>query len=169
MDIGGKDGNYRPGKRIRDGKQHSIGRILGIWALAAVPMGILGWAIFPAVPPDFNTDPLGAGATRFVLLLIGLIWLFVLSMIIVRREEGDLRWATVKRRLRLNTPRDPKTGQTRRKLWLWVIPFLIGIIVWELALTSYVDGLWVSLFPFFSEPPGYGLGAVLESQAMLTG
>ena len=83
-----------------------------------------------------------------LLLLIGLIWLFVLSMIIVRQEEGDLRWASVKRRLRLNTPRDPKTGETRRKLWLWVIPFLIGIGVWELALTSYVDGLWVSLLPF---------------------
>jgi hypothetical protein len=27
-------------------------------------------------------------------------------MIIVRWEEGDLRWATVKRRLRLNTPRE---------------------------------------------------------------
>ena len=88
-------------------------------------MGILSWIIFPAVSPDFNSDPLGAGVTRFVLLLIGLIWLFVLSMIIVRQEEGNLRWATVKRRLRLNTPRDPKTGETRRKLWLWVIPFKI--------------------------------------------
>jgi uncharacterized protein len=149
------------------GEQYSLGKILGIWALAALPMGILSWIIFPAVSPDFNSDPLGAGVTRLVLLLIGLIWLFVLSMIIVRKEEGDLRWATVKRRLRLNTPRDPKTGETRRKLWLWVIPFLIGIGVWELALTSYVDGLWVSLLPFFAEPPGYSLGAFLESQEIL--
>jgi hypothetical protein len=96
-----------------------------------------------------------------------LIWLFVLSMIIVRREEGDLRWATVKRRLRLNTPRDPKTGETRRKSWLSVIPFVIGITVWEPALTSYLDDLWVSLFPFFAEPPGYGLGAILESRETL--
>ena len=70
------------------GEQYSLGRILGIWALAAVPMGILSWIIFPAVSPAFNSDPLGAGVTRFVLLLIGLIWLFVLSMIIVRQEEG---------------------------------------------------------------------------------
>ena len=48
-----------------------------------------------------------------------------------------------------------------------MIPFLIGIIVWELALTFHVDGLWVSLFPFFAEPPGYSLGAVFESQEML--
>jgi len=36
-------------------------------------------------------------------------------MIIVCQEEGDLRWVTVKRRLRLNTPRDEKTEETRRK------------------------------------------------------
>jgi hypothetical protein len=34
-------------------------------------------------------------------LRCGLIWLFVLSMIIVDQEEGDLRWATVKARLLL--------------------------------------------------------------------
>ena len=73
------------------GKQYSLGRILGIWALAAVPMGILSWIIFRAVSPDFNSDPLEFGVSRIVLLALGLVWLFVLSMIIVRREEGDLR------------------------------------------------------------------------------
>jgi membrane protease YdiL (CAAX protease family) len=130
-------------------------------------MGILSWIIFPAVSPDPNSDPLGAGVTRLALLSIGLIWLFVLSMIIVRREEGDLRWATVKRRLRLNAPRDPKTGGTRRRLWLWVVPFLIAAIVWGFAVRSSVDGVWVSLFPSLAEPPGFGLGGVLESQELL--
>src|SRR3954467_12326482 len=65
------------------GEQYSLARILGIWALATIPMGILSWIIFPAVSPDFNSDPLGAGVTRLLLLAIGLIWLFVLSMIIV--------------------------------------------------------------------------------------
>ncbi len=129
-------------------KQYSLGTILGIWALAAVPMGILGWIFFPRLAPDFNSDPLGSGVTRLVLLALGLVWLFVLSMIIVRREEGDLRWATVKRRLRLNAPRDPATGEPRaalvvggavprcgrgggtrtersnRKRWVSVVPFL---------------------------------------------
>src|SRR5436190_13794092 len=77
--------------------QYSLWQILGIWALAALPMGILSWIVFPAVSPDFNSDPLGAGVTRIVLLTIGLVWLFVLSLIIVRKEEGNLRWATVKR------------------------------------------------------------------------
>ena len=109
------------------GKQYSLRQILGILGvLAAIPMAILSWIVFPALSPDAASDPLGAGVTRIVLLIFGLIWLFVLSMIIVRQEEGDLRWATVKRRLRLNTPHDPKTGEARRRLWLWVIPFLIG-------------------------------------------
>src|SRR5215208_3111499 len=137
----------------RTGKQYSLAKILGIWALAAVPMGILSWVVFPAVSPDVGSDPLAAGVTRIVLLTVGLIWLFVLSMIIVRQEEGDLRWATVKRRLRLNTPRDPKTRESRRRLWLWVIPFLIAITVYEIALKPYVDDLWVSIFPFLPSLP----------------
>ena len=75
-------------------QQYTLWQILGIWALVALPMGILGWVIYPALSPDFNSNPLGAGVTRFVLLTVGLIWLFVLSMIIVWKEEGDLRWAT---------------------------------------------------------------------------
>jgi membrane protease YdiL (CAAX protease family) len=149
------------------GKQYSLARILGIWALAALPMGILSWIVFPALSPDYRSDPLGAGITRIVLLTIGLVWLFVLSMIIVRQEEGNLRWETVSRRLRLNAPRDPKTGATRRRLWLWVIPFLLATVVWELVLTSYADGLWVSAFPFLAEPPGYSMAAVLQSQEIL--
>jgi hypothetical protein len=71
--------------------QYSRGRILGVWALATIPMGIFSWIVFPAWSPNFSLDPLGAGVTRLVLILIGLIWLFVLSMIVVRQEEGDLR------------------------------------------------------------------------------
>jgi membrane protease YdiL (CAAX protease family) len=130
-------------------------------------MGILSWIVFPALSPDSAADPLGAGVTRIVLLTVGLIWLFVLSMIIVRQEEGDLRWATVKRRLRLNTPRDPKTGEPRRRLWLWAIVFVIAIVVWEMALKSYVSEAWVSFLPFFAEPPGYGMTSFFESQEIL--
>jgi len=157
----------RSAAAAEEGGQYSLAKILGIWALAAVPMGVLSWVVFPAVSPDYATDPFGAGVTRLVLLAVGLIWLFVLSMIIVRQEQGDLRWATIKRRLWLNTPRDPKTGEPRRRLWLWLIPLLLGIALWELALASYADGLWVSVFPFFAEPPGYSMAAFFGSQQIL--
>ena len=109
--------------------QYSLWQILGIWALASIPMGILSWVVFPAVAPDFKSDPLGASVTLMMLLTAGLIWLFVLSLIIVWNEEGDLRWATIRRRLFLNAPQDPTTGKTHRRLWLWVIPFIIGNVV----------------------------------------
>jgi hypothetical protein len=98
------------------GEQYSLAKILGIWALAAAPMGVLSWIVFPLLAPDAGSDPLGAGLTRLVLLTLGLVWLFVLSMIIVRREEGDLRWATLQRRLRLNAPRDPASGEPQKRL-----------------------------------------------------
>ena len=92
----------------RHSEQYSLAKILGIWALAAAPMGILNWIVFPLLAPNFDSDPFRFGITLVVLITLGLVWLFVLSMIIVRREEGDLRWATVKRRLRLNTPREQR-------------------------------------------------------------
>jgi uncharacterized protein len=150
-------------------EQYSLATILGIWALAAAPMGILSWIVIPLVAPDFGSDPLGSGVTRIVLLALGLIWLFVLSMIIVRREEGDLRWATVKRRLRLNTPRDPTTGQPRKRLWLWVIPFLVGVVVVELVLASGLENAWVSVVPFLAEPQGYSFDSFFGSQEVLDG
>ena len=151
----------------RRSEQYSLAKILGIWALAAVPMGILGWIVFPLLAPDFESDPLGSGVTRVVLLTLGLVWLFVLSMIIVRREEGDLRWATVKRRLRLNAPREPATGEPRARLWLWVVPFLVAVAVVELVLNSPLENAWVSVFPFLAEPAGYSFDAIFESREIL--
>ncbi len=150
------------------GEQYSLAKILGIWALAAAPMGILGWIVFPLLTPDVGADPLGAGVTRLVLLALGLVWLFILSMIIVCREEGDLRWATIKRRLRLNTPRDPATGQPRARLWLWVVPFLVAVAVVELVLNTPIENAWVSVFPFLAEPQGYSFDAIFGSREILT-
>ena len=147
--------------------QYTLWQILGIWALAAIPMGILGWVAVPALSPDFNLDPLGAGATRFGMLTIGLIWQFVLSMILVRKEEGNLRWATIRRRLRLNAPEDPRTGKTRRRLWLLVIPFLMASIVYELAFVPSVDKLSVSIFPFLAMPASSNFALIFQSQEIL--
>ncbi len=151
----------------RRSEQYSLAKILGIWVLAAAPMGILGWIVFPLLAPDSESDPLGFGVTRLVLLALGLVWLFVLSMIIVRREEGDLRWATVKRRLRLNTPREPATGQPRARLWLWVVLFLVAVAVVQVVLASRIENVWVSVFPFLAEPAGYSSDALFESQEIL--
>jgi len=148
-------------------EQYSLAKILAIWALAAVPMGVLGWIAFPLLAPDSGSDPLGFGVTRLVLLALGLVSLFVLSMIIVHREEGNLRWTTVKRRLRLNAPQDPTTGEPRARLWLWVVPFLVAVAVVELVLNTPLENAWVSVFPFLAEPQGYSPDAIFESREIL--
>src|SRR3712207_6033084 len=140
-------------------EQYSLAKILGIWALAAAPMVILSWIVFPLLALDFDTDPLAFGVTLYVLIALGLVWLFVLSMIIVRREEGDLRWATVKRRLRLYAPREPATGVPRARLWLWVVPLIVAVTVVELVLNTPLENSWVSVFPFLAEPQGYSFDA----------
>src|SRR5215203_3004393 len=155
-----------PGRKSMS-DQYSFAKIIGIWALAAAPMGILSWIVFPLLAPDFESDPLAFGVTLLMLLTLGLIWLFVLSMIIVRREEGDLRWATVKQRLRLNAPREPTTGQPRARLFLWVVPFIVAVAVIELVLNTPLENAWVSVFPFLAEPEGYSFDAILGSQEIL--
>src|SRR5919112_871902 len=148
-------------------EQYSLAKILGIWALAAAPMGILSWIVFSLLALDFESNPLGFAVTLLVVLTLGLIWLFVLSMIIVYREEGDLRLATLKRRLRLNTPRDPTTGQPRARLFLWVVPFIVAVAVIELVLNTPIENTWVSVVPFLAEPQGYSFDAILGSQEIL--
>jgi membrane protease YdiL (CAAX protease family) len=156
-----------PSKTSEASDQYSLVKIIGIWAAASLPMAILSWIIFPLLAPDFESDPLGSSVTRVILLTLGLIWLFLLSMIIVRQEEGDLRWATIKRRLRLNTPRDPKTREPRNRLWLWLVPALIGIALLDVLLASTIDNLWVSIFPFLAELPGYNFDAIFESTEIM--
>src|SRR3712207_4046903 len=148
-------------------EQYSLAKVLGIWALAVAPMGILNWIVFPVLAPDFESDPFRFAITLVVLITLGLVWLFVLSMIIVRREEGDLRWTTVKRRLRLNTPREPASGVPRARLWLWVVPFIVAVAVVELVLNTPLENSWVSVFPFLAEPQGYSFDAILGSQEIL--
>lgn len=143
--------------------QYTLPEILGIWAAAALPMGVLGWVVAPALASGASTSR-EALTIRVIVLTAGLVWQFVLAMLIVYREEGDLRWATIRRRLWLNTPTDPATGQPRRRLWLWLIPLILLIAVWELALHAPLDHLWVRLFPSFAEPAGFSGRELFASQ-----
>jgi hypothetical protein len=107
-----ESGGVAPGKEVYKGTVFSC-KDPGYLGTRGSADGHPSWIVSPLLAPDFESNPLGSGVTRVVLLTLGLVWLFVLSMIIVRQEEGDLRWATIKRRLRLNTPREPTTGQPR--------------------------------------------------------
>ena len=158
---------------VQEENQYSLAKILGLWAAAALPMGILGWVVYPALTPDRMADPLGAGFIRIILMSLGLIWIFVLSMLIVYREEGVLSWSTVRRRLRLNAPLDPKTAGPRRKLWLWLIPIVILALASQQTYGAALKNLWIGIFPFLAPPAGFDPFEAIfgspEMMAQLTG
>ena len=143
------------------GEQYSLAKILGIWAVVVAPIAVLNYILKPALSPDFDADPIGAAKVKVTLLTVGLIWQFVLAMIIVYREEGDLRWTTIKRRFWLNAPRDPKTGEPRRKLWWWLILFIFLLFFSFSIAPPTIDRWWVSLIPAFAAPPDGNIGEVL--------
>ena len=144
-------------------QQYSPTKIALIWVAAVLPMAVLGWGVTPLLSDRLD---LGVGDdnrpafTRALLLTIGLIWQFLLVMIVVRSEEKDLRWSTLRRRLWLNPPLDPKTGEARGRLWLWVLPFVLAFGVWQFVP---VQQLWETLFPLLGEPDKYSLNKLLDS------
>ena len=77
--------------------QYTLGQILGIWAAAALPMAALAWGGTAIVGDRLD---LGVGEanravfTRAIFITLGLSWQFVLVLVLIKREEGDLRWAT---------------------------------------------------------------------------
>ena len=58
-------------------------------------------------------------------LTVGVIWQFVLVMVMVYRERGSLRWSVLKDALWLRAPRSPRTGRVGGWLWLVLIPALL--------------------------------------------
>ena len=154
-------------------EQYSLAKILGIWAAAAVPMGILSLVVYPALTPDRAANPLGAAVTRTILMLAGLVWQFVLAMLVVYREEGNVRWTTIRRRFRLNAPLDPNTGEPRRKLWLWLIPLFVLFIASTQVYGPVLIKLVTQILPFLAPPPGFDLFEMLmgspETKAQLVG
>ena len=131
----------RPGTRpAGETRQYSLLTILGIWAAVTVPMGLLA---FVAAPALIAQSTLKAGLVFWMLMVVGMVWQFIVSVAVLRIELGTLRWSAVKERLWLNRPRHPKTGQPLRRLWWMAIPAiaantLIGTLV------AGLDDAWIS-------------------------
>lgn len=133
--------------------QYTLQQILGIWLAAGAPLWLLGWVAYPALSADL--PPTDAGLLRMQLLTVGLIWQFVLAMIILYREEGNLRLSTISRRFWLNHPKSARSGATNKALWWWLIPLILLLVALELGLRGPLVKLWTAVFPFLAEPPGY--------------
>lgn len=149
--------------------QYTVGQILGIWFAAGAPMWILGWVAYPAL--SAGLAPMDAGLLRMKLITVGLVWQFVLSMIILYREEGNIRPSTLSRRFWLNHPKSARSGETKKALWWWLIPLFLLAVALEMTLRSTLIDVWTGIFPFFAEPEGYDFSALFtpEMRAQLVG
>jgi uncharacterized protein len=105
-------------------RQYSLTQILGVWAAAAIPMGLLAWVFAPLLRDQLGGDEPLARAL-LILLTLGLIWQFVLVLILLRHELGTLDWSRVRDALWLRPPRDPKTRRVGGRVWWWLIPFIV--------------------------------------------
>jgi uncharacterized protein len=142
--------------------QYTLGQILGIWLAAGAPMWALGWLVYPAMSQGLTA--VDAGLLRIKLLIVGLVWQFVLAMLIVYREEGDIRFATIARRFRLNHPVSPKTGQKDKRLWWLLLLFLPLIYLLQSKVAPALMAVWTGLLPFWAEPPGYSNAALFAPE-----
>jgi uncharacterized protein len=114
----------RGGERYEAVKQYSLAQILAVWAAAAVPMGVLAWVVAPWLRDQLEGDEPLAQAL-LICITAGLVWQFVLVLILTRRELGGLQWSRVREALWLRPPKDPKTGRLGGRVWLWVLPFVL--------------------------------------------
>ncbi len=131
--------------------QLSLGGIIGVWAAAALPMGLLAWVVAPLLA-DQLSGPGALSRALIVALTAGLAWQFVLVLGLVAREQGSLRWSVLKDALWLRAPRSPKTGRRGGRVWLIVVPLTVALAVEELV-------------PGFGIPGGRDLGEFLNSSA----
>lgn len=142
--------------------QYTLWQIFGIWLAAGVPMWLLGWVAYPAMSADLAS--MDAGLLRMKLLAVGLIWQFMLAMIILHREEGNIRLGTISRRFWLNHPVSAITGETKKALWWWIIPLILLVASMEMGLRTPLVNLWTAIFPFFAEPKGYDMSAMFTPE-----
>jgi uncharacterized protein len=79
-------------------------------------MSVLGWLVTPLLSRIIDSrDPFIDAL--LICFNLGLVLQLALVFILVRREQGSLAWAYVRRALWLWAPRDPKTGMIGRRVW----------------------------------------------------
>ncbi len=140
----------------------ALWQILGIWLVGGAPMWLLSWVIYPVLSAGLPL--MDRGLLLEKLMILGLIWEFVLSMLILYREEGNIRISTIRRRFWLNKPLSPRTGQKDNRLWWLLIPLMLLVVVLELGFAPYINSIWTKLFPFLAEPQNRSLDALFAPE-----
>lgn len=137
--------------RRDDVPQYTKAGVFGVWAAAALPMGLLAWVVAPLLAGHAPSQH-RFFLTLFFALTAGLIWQAALVVIMIARERRkDPTFTSVRDRLWLRPPiNDRRRGG---RLWWWVAAYGFGL--------ALVDTLLV--FP--GGPTSREFGLFLESVA----
>ena len=151
-----------PKTQYRYDDQYSLTKILTIWAVVAVPMPILAFVVAPALADVGSTEHL---FIFWYLMIAGMIWQFIVSMVVLAQEGSLKSWATFRERIWLQAPRDPKTGAPRWRLLWWLIPAFAFYAAVELSPVGPILGRLILIpLPFIENLPEMDLQAMADTQ-----
>lgn len=124
--------------------QYSLAKILGIWAIVALPMPVVIFVIAPALIPRVNMNP---AVLIWLLVIGGYVWQFIVSLFLIYQDIGTLNLTAVRERVWLKMPRDPHTNKSNAKLFWWLVPTALFVLLIEMGIGSYIDTAVAWLFP----------------------
>jgi len=136
--------------------QYSLRKILTIWGLSAMPMAILAFVITPQLVTITEWNPV---IVYWIAVIVGLIWQFILSLIILKHDGHELNWQTVKTRMQYQRPVNPRNGKSSYWLLLWTIPFIVlsALIQSGVINLPNIDS-WIT--PLIQHLPKYDLSSL---------
>jgi membrane protease YdiL (CAAX protease family) len=144
-------GTVHPQATIDQIQPHQLSRggIAAVWAAAALPMAAAMWLVGPFVAHRWHTSQ-ALTKSLIVGLTAALVWQFVLVVALVAAEQRTLRWSTVRHVLWLRSPKSPTSGRVGGRLWLLVVPLIVGV-----GIEQFI--------PSLPHPASRDFGAVLSS------
>lgn len=129
--------------------QYSLAKILGIWASVTLPMALLAWVVAPWVIPRVRMEP---GIVYWLLMICGLAWQSIVALLVLRRERATWNWVWLRRRLWLEAPREPRTGDRNLRLFWWIVPAVLFVGVTSDLLGASLDAPMRWMFPLLRLP-----------------
>lgn len=131
-------------------KQYTLVQIVYLWVLVTVPMGLARFWILPHFKDQISIHP---GLFFWWLIILGMVWQFVLSVIILKLELKTLTWSALKKRLWLNHPIDPKNHRVIKRVYWLTIPIILYAFLLEgYGALNFLQEWFLRVFPGLAPP-----------------